>query len=294
MKKLFPLLIILLLSLSVIVIAEFPKPTGFVNDYAEILSEQEENNIETLITEIEKNSTSEIAVLTVKSLDGMTKEDYAVQIFKEWGIGKKDVDNGLLILIAPNEREYRIEVGYGLEGAVTDTMAGVIGRKHFVENFRQEQYGKGVYDAILDFKGLIEKDPSVISEYQKSNSAQPLDLIMGVGSIFVFGFMFFAVFILTAILKSTLKKKNEKKFKKTSFIIAIIGALLVGFFLSFFFGMLFFIIYLMASFGKGGGPPIFIGGHRGGFSGGFGGGFSRGFGGFGGGFSGGGGAGGGW
>ena len=107
------------------------QPTGFVNDYAKILSAQEKQEIETLLKQIEKSTTAEIAVVTTPSLEGLSLEKYAVELFENWGIGKKDGDNGLLILIAPTERKYRIEVGYGLEEVITDSIAGNIAKKFY-------------------------------------------------------------------------------------------------------------------------------------------------------------------
>lgn len=286
--KIFPLFFIFLLFFPIVLAVEYPSPTGYVNDYAEIFSEQEKQEMTSILERIDKNTTVEIAVLTVKSLEGIPKDDYAVEIFKKWGIGKKDINNGLLILIAPNEREYRIEVGYGLEGTITDIQAGIIGRKNFVENFKLEKYGTGVYDAILDLKGFIEKDPTVVSEIQKYSKTGQKKAGYFSGMMTVL----FLLMILSGILKAATKKQSKKKATVVKILSGILLLLAVCFIFSIMAGIMAFIFFLIFSFasGRAGGPPIFIGGG----SGGFGGGFSGGFGGFGGGFSGGGGAGGGW
>ena len=293
MKKILIFVIFMLLSLSVFAV-DFPEPTGYVNDFANIFSEQEQQGMESLLDQIEKNSTVEIAVVTIPSLEGLSKEQYAVELFEKWKIGKKDVDNGLLILIAPNEREYRIEVGYGLEGVITDTMAGIVGRKNFVENFRAEKYGAGVKDAILDFKGLIEKDPTVISEIERNKEKGmqvPLwfsGLIGFSGLIALFAFLI----VLTVIMRFATKKQKKSKSTATRLIAGAILFILIWLIFNVFVAVIafiFYIIFVMIPLKSG----FFIGGpgYRGGFRGGFGGG---GFGGFGGGGSGGGGAGGGW
>ena len=125
MKKLF---IIFLLLLPIALAATYT-PINYVSDYADIIDAESEAKINSLAAAIEKNSTVEIAVLTIPAVEGDINQ-FTVDIFKQWGIGKKDIDNGLLILIAPNEHEWRMEVGYGLEPVLTDAMAGRIGREH--------------------------------------------------------------------------------------------------------------------------------------------------------------------
>ena len=93
-----------------------PKPTGRVNDFANIISPDVESELDAQLATLENTTSHEVAVVTVESLQGTTVEDYANRLFKEWGIGQAQKDNGVLILVAPNERDVRIEVGYGLEG----------------------------------------------------------------------------------------------------------------------------------------------------------------------------------
>jgi len=288
MKKYLPLIVLLLLT-SIVFAVDFPEPTGYVNDFANIFSEQEKQEMETMLAQIEKDSTVEISVVTITSLEGLSKEQYAVELFEKWGIGKKDVDNGLLILIAPNEREYRIEVGYGLEGVITDTMAGVVGRKNFVENFRAEKYGKGVHDAILDFKGLIEKDPAVVSEIEKSPKEPSASGWFSVIMIFVTSLIIFSV-----VMRAITKKQKKRRSIASRLIAGAVLFVLIWFVFNVVVAIIAFVLYVffvMIPFKSGFfiGGPGYRGGFRGGFSGGRGG-----FGGFGGGGSGGGGAGGGW
>lgn len=91
----------------------------------------------------------------------MSVEEYAVKLFEKWGIGKKGTDNGLLILVSKNDREYKIETGYGLEGTITDARASRIGRNILEPNFKREEYGNGLYEAVLEIKGLVEKEPNI-------------------------------------------------------------------------------------------------------------------------------------
>ena len=124
--------------------ADFPKATGFVNDFANLLDVPAREALDRQLRTVEKETTAEIVLVTVSSLDGMTVEEYANKLFKEWGIGKKKEDNGVLVLVAPTEREMRIEVGYGLEGVLPDGLAGEIIRNQFTPRFKEGNYPGGI------------------------------------------------------------------------------------------------------------------------------------------------------
>lgn len=126
-----------------------PAPTSFVSDLAGILSIDERKMLEEKIVAYNASSSNEFAVVTVKTLDGDTIENYANTLFTEWGIGKASNDNGILILIAISEREVRIEVGYGLEGAVPDALAHQIITKDITPQFKNGNYYAGI-DVALD------------------------------------------------------------------------------------------------------------------------------------------------
>jgi uncharacterized protein len=138
------LVLALLLVLPAAVRAEFPKPTGYVNDFAALLDAGARAELEALLRETEQATTAEIAVATVTSLDGLTVEEYANQLFQAWGIGQQANDNGVLVLVAPNEREMRIEVGYGLEPVLPDGLAGEIIRTEFLPQFKSGDYSAGI------------------------------------------------------------------------------------------------------------------------------------------------------
>ena len=98
-------------------------PTGHVNDFAHVLSDQAKQSLEAELTDFEKTTSNEIAVAIVPSMSGDYVENYAVKLFEEWKIGKKDRDNGVLLVLSIEEHKMRIEVGYGLEGALPDSLA---------------------------------------------------------------------------------------------------------------------------------------------------------------------------
>jgi uncharacterized protein len=118
-------LVLLLTSLSFSDVA-FPKPKGFVNDYAGVLTSSEAQRLESISDALKKKSGAELAVAVVKTVEPLDPKSYAVDLFEKWGIGEKGKDNGVLLLLAMKERRVEIEVGYGLEGALTDAHSGRI------------------------------------------------------------------------------------------------------------------------------------------------------------------------
>ncbi len=102
------------------------QPRGFVNDFAGVLSDSRQRQLEMRLREVEQKTGAEVAVVSVADLQGGELEDFAVRLFERWGIGKKGEDNGLLLLIVTEPRRARLEVGYGLEPAIPDARAGRI------------------------------------------------------------------------------------------------------------------------------------------------------------------------
>lgn len=123
-------------------------PVGYLNDFSNLLSQTQKEKIEKRLIEIEKETTNEIVVLIIKSLEGRNIEEYANLIFNTWKIGKKGKDNGVLIFIAFEDRQIRIEVGYGLESILTDSICGRIIRDVMAPQFRKNDYYNGIKEAI--------------------------------------------------------------------------------------------------------------------------------------------------
>ena len=143
---------------------QLPKPGGRITDLANVIDAATEAELDSRIDQIEQKTSHEIAVVTVPSLGGTTVEDYAVRLFKEWGIGQAKQDNGVLVLVAPNEREMRIEVGYGLEGILPDGLAGEIIRDNFIPRFRDNDYNGGIRDGVLRVADIVEKQQVLTAE----------------------------------------------------------------------------------------------------------------------------------
>lgn len=131
----------------------FPPLTGRVVDDAHILSEGTKEQITQKLEDLENRTTRQLVVVTLPSLQGYEIEDYGYQLGRAWGIGQKKLNNGVLFIIAPNERKVRIEVGYGLEPILTDALSNVILQERVLPRFRRGDMEGGIVagtDAIVE------------------------------------------------------------------------------------------------------------------------------------------------
>jgi uncharacterized protein len=140
----------------------YPELTGRVTDQAGLLSPADKADIESQLAALEQISTDQIAVVTVKSLEGYPIEDYSIGLARKWGIGQKGKDNGILLIIAPNDRKVRIEVGRRLEPLMTDTMSALIIQNAILPKFRRGDYAGGIKDAVRDIKTVLLGDPEEV------------------------------------------------------------------------------------------------------------------------------------
>lgn len=146
---------ILALIFGVVFAVSFPAPTGFVNDFANVLTTEQKQTLETNLSNFEKQTGNEISVAIIKNLSGNTIENVAVKIFEEWKIGKKSQDNGVLFLVAVDDRKLKIETGYGIEAKLTDGKAGEIIRNIIAPKFKQNDYFGGISDGVTAIEKII-------------------------------------------------------------------------------------------------------------------------------------------
>lgn len=139
---------------------EFPTPTGFVNDFAGVLNQSARTQLDARLQTFERQTTTEIAIAILPTLDGRTIEDVSVRLFEQWRIGKRDKNNGILIVVAVRDHRVRIEVGYGLEGKVPDAQAGRIIREVMAPRFRDGDYAGGLNAAVDQLTRLISGTPA--------------------------------------------------------------------------------------------------------------------------------------
>lgn len=125
-----------------------PNPPRLVNDAANVLSPEQVEILEHKLVALDDSSSNQIAVVLIKTLGDYAIEDYAVKLFREWGIGNKKTNNGVLIIAAIDDRKVWIEVGYGLEGAIPDVTASSIYRNEIVPSFKEQNYYRGIDNAI--------------------------------------------------------------------------------------------------------------------------------------------------
>ncbi|MCW3087000.1 MAG: hypothetical protein JWQ78_386 [Sediminibacterium sp.] len=125
-----------------------PNPPRLVTDAAHVLSPEQAEILERKLTALDDSTSNQIAVVIIQSLNGLPIEDYAVKLFRSWGIGNKKTNNGVLILAAIDDRKVRIEVGFGLEGAIPDIATANIIENDIVPNFKAGNYYRGVDQAI--------------------------------------------------------------------------------------------------------------------------------------------------
>ena len=155
MKKTLLLVSICTLLAIPALAAKWPSPTGAVNDFAQVIPAGQAQELENYLDDFQQRTGNAIVVATFPSVEGGDVDRAAVELFQAWGIGQKGKDNGILILASINDRRARIEVGYGLEGVVTDADAGDILRQQVYPYFKQQQYGQGLSNAAQALAQLI-------------------------------------------------------------------------------------------------------------------------------------------
>jgi len=165
-RKCLLMALVALVALISPVIAEptYPELTGRITDQAGLLTAADKADIESQLASLEQTSTDQLAVVTVKSLDGYSIEDYGIGLARKWGIGQKGKDNGILLIVAPNDRKVRIEVGRRLEPMMTDTMSTLIIENAILPKFRRGDFGGGIKDGVRDIKTVLLGDAEEVKQ----------------------------------------------------------------------------------------------------------------------------------
>jgi uncharacterized protein len=136
-------------------------PGNYIYDGAKMISADDQGIITDLLTELDRKTTAQVAIATVDTTAPETIETFAVKLFEQWGIGRKGKDNGVLFLIAKNDRKLRIEVGYGLEGALPDAICDRIINSIVVPDFKQADFSGGIHKGAVAIVSLIAKEYNV-------------------------------------------------------------------------------------------------------------------------------------
>jgi len=150
--------LVLFLNIGSSEAAQYPKPVGYVNDFAGLLSAGTSQQLESMLREFKEKVGPEIAVVTVKDMGGLDESTYAVELMKEWGIGSKDRNDGILLLVSIDERRLKIEVGYGLEHIITDARSGQILDTYVVPHVKTNDWDTALSQGALMIASLIAED----------------------------------------------------------------------------------------------------------------------------------------
>ena len=178
---------------------EVPSLQGRINDYADVIDTKDEQVLNQHLTDLENKTGIQIAVLTVPSLEGDSIESFSLNVADEWKLGQEGEDNGALFVLALAEHDVRIEVGYGLEGDLTDATCGIILRNIVIPEFKNGDYSEGILQGVTNMVGIVLEDAELIDEsaFKEDHS----EII----AIVIFLIVWFAVMIVTICAKGGLR-----------------------------------------------------------------------------------------
>ncbi|MFH1718612.1 MAG: TPM domain-containing protein [Planctomycetota bacterium] len=166
MQRSFRALTVLVLSVSALTAVgygqtDLPMPDHYVEDYANVINASDEQALNGILQELEQKTRAQYIVLTVQTTAGMPIEQFSIELVQKWKLGQKGKDNGMLFTLAAKDRKYRFEVGYGLEGFVTDQYCGRIGREVLVPYLRKGDFSQGICQANLQIVQKIASEAGV-------------------------------------------------------------------------------------------------------------------------------------
>ncbi len=229
-KKIFAFVWIFFFCFSVGVSAYYSPgtPNGFVNDFAELMSPEVSRNLATEVENFKKETQHEIAVVTVPDMRGDYIENFAEKLFREWGIGMKGLDNGVLLLISKQERQVRIEVGYGLEGILTDTQAMRVLHNFGKPYLKDDNYDQGIPAMVAEIEKIVKEEeakPATVLAEKSINDYYWFNFICG---------FFLVVLIMVGIGGLTVVGKSKRYWigGVWGVLVGLFGGLLSGDFLT--------------------------------------------------------------
>lgn len=171
----------------------FPALTGRVVDQAGILSPAFKEELESALAAHENNTTNQVVVVTLKTLGGVNISEYSLKLGRYWGIGQKDKNNGVLLVVAPNDRRVRIEVGYGLEGTITDAFCEVIIDNYIVPEFKKDDIEGGIKIGAQKILALLEGDENVRKDIEKLSEFPVEGYVMLFSALLIFARNMFGI-----------------------------------------------------------------------------------------------------
>lgn len=189
MKKVYTIFLTFILAFNLFAL-DVPKLKGTINDYANLLSKEESENLQSFLNDVDNTSKVQIALLTLPSLEGESIEEYSMKVVEKWKLGDKEKDSGVLLLISLNDKKIRIEVGYGLEKDLTDAISARIIKNIIAPSFKNGNYYKGINEALVAIKAYALKDESLIKEIKNKIKPKKSNKIQ-INLLFFISFLFF-------------------------------------------------------------------------------------------------------
>ena len=173
----------------------FPALTGRVVDQARLITPEKEAALTARLEALERDTSDQLVVVTVESLQGLEIEDYGYRLGRTWGIGQAEENNGVLLIVAPAERKVRIEVGYGLEGVMTDALSALIIHDEILPAFRDGYFERGIEQGVAAIETQLRLDPAEAQARAAAAESPEAELPVGPMILIavVFGLMFIGV-----------------------------------------------------------------------------------------------------
>lgn len=196
MRLKFSILISILVIASACFAVDIPEmPRDYVVDLAGVIGGDARIRLNGYLRELEEKTSAQVVVLTVAGLDGESIDGFSLRVAEKWKLGQKGKDNGVLFLVALGDKKYRVEVGYGLEGVLPDSLVGSIGRSYLMPHFRRGDYSAGLTEAVAAIAGEIARSGGV--EITGMPAVRPAKSVFGKkkpsAASAVLAFLFFAV-----------------------------------------------------------------------------------------------------
>lgn len=222
------LVVVWLVFASLACSQEYPQPKGYVNDFANLLSSSEVDSLNAELLDFRSKTSIEIAVVTVTSLQGLTVEDYTNGLANAWGVGKKDKDNGVVLLLAPAEKKVRIEVGRGLEEVLTDLHSSRIIREDIKPLYRQHPNQAIIAGTHAIMRHLLAKQNGLASAATEQSvghtQEQMSPVVLVVMCLLCVGFIVFIVMIVRSIRDSDSESRRVEPLVGVAYIPSILAS----------------------------------------------------------------------
>jgi uncharacterized protein len=194
----------------------FPPLSGRVVDQADLLTPGQEAELSRRLEALEQASSRQLVIATVADLQGYPIEDYGYQLGRHWGIGQREANNGIILLVAPNERKVRIEVGYGLEPIMTDALSGLIVNQQILPRFREGDYAGGIVAGANAIIEQLQAPPEVAEQRAlqaaQSQSSDDTAVLAGIAGVFVLCIvLFILIWIIAASQQHGMRGKRYRR-----------------------------------------------------------------------------------